>query len=659
MMFKLIIILAFVLITNTTSSSLAKKLLHHKVLARNLSSDLLISTTTLAPELRLIALNMDYLFTLYNDIKFWRDIFIIVGACITIIGITLNTLCIYIFYRTKLFQNSSFPYYVYVLSIIDTLNLIIRYVVPQTTETIISNILHFKYNATTSDEYELYTNEIVSESHCNILMYIHNTLGFASTWIMAAVSAERYLVIKYPLQSKKLIKLRAFIILISIGLIVMLINIFDFAPDFYSKPQWFSNLTLLCEPHDSMYQVKFGLISFNADALSFARTLLQAVGPFLVALYFNSLIIHNFKRIKTAAHQRLKSQSTASVMSHSSNFSKQHNISSQVVNLNNTNNGNIDLTGTRTLAIPSPHLYGSTLAPPSHDSTYGSQTNLSVCVTPQHSPSHKYSFRRRLSKLKLNRETDIMLIVLSFSILITQLPCTITWYLIYYRLILTYINDIYLAARSPILLYILRLFEMLYFSLNFIFYIALSPSLRRELKTDRDRFLERFCFAKPKQPVTQNQLRAQTPRSFQCTPLITCKNRLNSFTHNVPSESVEKLRKHSSSLSSNGSGNGSSLANKKSFRFRKSRKNSESKTTPLTQTPKIIINDFYDEKITEIHVNSTLERTPPPSQPPGFATQIPKTEKSCNSISSLAYIDGVDQSTIHDANETFSVIYEN
>ena len=70
--------------------------------------------------------SLDYLFTLYNDIKFWRDVFITVGAIITVIGVTLNTLCIIIFYNSNLFNNSSFPYYVYVLSIIDTLNLIFR-----------------------------------------------------------------------------------------------------------------------------------------------------------------------------------------------------------------------------------------------------------------------------------------------------------------------------------------------------------------------------------------------------------------------------------------------------------------------------------------------------------------------------------------------------
>lgn len=77
-----------------------------------------------------------------------------------------------------------------------------------------------------------------------------------------------------------------------------------------------------------------------------------------------------------------------------------------------------------------------------------------------------------------------MLIVLSFSILLSQLPCTISWYLIYYRNILKDLKDhIFIIGLSPIYLFSIRLIEMIYFSLNFFFYITLSPSLRREIKT--------------------------------------------------------------------------------------------------------------------------------------------------------------------------------
>lgn len=86
--------------------------------------------------------------------------------------------------------------------------------------------------------------------------------------------------------------------------------------------------------------------------------------------------------------------------------------------------------------------------------------------------------------MKLSRETDIMLIVLSFSILLSQLPCTITWYLIYYRSVLKNSNydNVFVNGLWPIYLYTIRLIEMIYFSLNFFFYITLSPSLRREIK---------------------------------------------------------------------------------------------------------------------------------------------------------------------------------
>ena len=95
----------------------------------------------------------------------------------------------------------------------------------------------------------------------------------------------------------------------------------------------------------------------------------------------------------------------------------------------------------------------------------------------------RVSFKTRLSKVRLNRETDIMLIVLSFSILLSQLPFTIVWYLIYYRLVLVQLSDDNFNANSPKVFYIIRILEMIYFSLNFFFYITLSPSLRKEIKS--------------------------------------------------------------------------------------------------------------------------------------------------------------------------------
>jgi len=106
---------------------------------------------------------------------------------------------------------------------------------------------------------------------------------------------------------------------------------------------------------------------------------------------------------------------------------------------------------------------------------------LTVSNTPT-----KLSCKRRAFKVKINRETDIMLIVLSFSILLSQLPCTIAYYLIYHCNVLKYkgeLTNVYLTARIPIILYIIRLLEMVYFSLNFFFYITLSPSLRKEIKS--------------------------------------------------------------------------------------------------------------------------------------------------------------------------------
>jgi hypothetical protein len=60
-------------------------------------------------------------------------------------GATLNTLCIVVFYKSKLFRNSSFPYYVYVISLVDILNVFLRFVVPQAYEKYVRNTLESDY----------------------------------------------------------------------------------------------------------------------------------------------------------------------------------------------------------------------------------------------------------------------------------------------------------------------------------------------------------------------------------------------------------------------------------------------------------------------------------------------------------------------------------
>jgi len=94
----------------------------------------------------------------------------------------------------------------------------------------------------------------------------------------------------------------------------------------------------------------------------------------------------------------------------------------------------------------------------------------------------KVSFRNRSTRGKLSRETDIMLIVLSLCIPLSQLPFAIAWYLIYYHGLLAGIQSIFASAATPKFFYLIRILEMSYFSLNFFFYITLSPSLRKEIK---------------------------------------------------------------------------------------------------------------------------------------------------------------------------------
>lgn len=227
------------------------------------------------------------LLDLYQDIKLWRDLFIWLGSAITGIGTMLNMFCIIIFYKSKLFRNSSFPYYVYIISIVDTLNILIRFFIPQLIEQTVRSILIHRYHVDSyefdSEKYDKYTSYIASDYHCSIFIYFYNSLTLTSVWLMCAVSLERWLVIQFALQTKYMIKLRAFLILILIFLVTFSFNVFDLAPGLYIKPQWYANLTLLCERDDTyntenntvrIYK-RLGSFSFNTETFAFVRTLLQ------------------------------------------------------------------------------------------------------------------------------------------------------------------------------------------------------------------------------------------------------------------------------------------------------------------------------------------------------------------------------------------------
>ena len=442
------------------------------------------------------------------------------------------------------------------------------------------------------------------------------------------------------------------------------VNIFDLAPGFYIKPQWYANLTLLCERDDKGDQFssnishiykKLGPITFNTDIFASIRAIFQSVVPFVVVLIFNSLIIYNFKKIKSAAFGRGKSNSCVSVLSgvsqsqgnygtparHRNNFrshrrSRHHysnnqnkqdlddlsnkpnnivlftNSSSRSPSpLNNYHNAPATPTSlvsalnlaernqaicptaptTPTIEIsknvqngelsassrclPNKQLSSSFLMPPTFLSfqqnrseqlisdsatiSTNSSANLSVATTSNltattmlnqqqllngnsgsncdnnkkrsgsmlsgvnsnqsdkislmitssisnnkqmtHVASpNRVSFKNRMTRVKINKETDIMLIILSFIMLVSQVPFTLFWNLIYYRLIFFKI-DFFTRAHSPKVFYIIRMLEMIYFSMNFFFYITLSPSLRKEVKkylTKKliDQFLNKYSLSK-------------------------------------------------------------------------------------------------------------------------------------------------------------------
>lgn len=642
------------------------------------------------------------LMDLYAKVTLFRQVYIYMGTGITCVGFILNTLCIVIFYKSKLFRNSSFPYYVYVISVVDTVNIFLRFLVPQSYEIYVRNRLANFYKVNRSDfnleKYENYTPKVVNDYDCNIYLYTMNSLTLVSVWLMVAVSLERLIVIKFTLQSKYWIKVRAIIILVVIFVTIFSLNIFDMAPGFYTKPVWFANLTLLCERDDIKNETttykRIGGLAFDTNLFALTRTLFQTIVPFLFVFIFNSLIVYNFKQIKSTALSYGKSNSCVSVASgasYSGLQQQQHQNSSQQTSANkhkqaslspneqylspnqplapcsykkrkstfrqskknslNQNRSQLQIPNIRrrgsshykynssssrspspahTLSIPatptslmsalnlaqqqqqqqrpntlsSPaqgHLsptapttpttemtittttgavsnpgtvnvttgqnkqYSTSfLMPPTalstsmlnnstnthNDSTTqsigttNSSANLSITTTTtagvgglnksnnlsasplhispssltapsphHHNHSHRVSFKRRASRMKLNRETDIMLIVLSFSILLSQLPCTIAWYLIYYRNILSTrdLDLVFVPPRVLIFLYIMRLVEMVYFSLNFFFYITLSPSLRREIKNyPFETMIKNFIFLKKSSAPSNNAAATST-----------------------------------------------------------------------------------------------------------------------------------------------------
>lgn len=261
--------------------------------------------------------NYESLVKMFKLVGNVRQIYLTLGSLITSVGFLMNIMCIFIFYKSRLFKNSSFPYYVYVISLVDSLNILVRFVVPQFMENYFRRRLVSDYNMTETEinweKYQEHTEEIASPYLCSTFVYVYNSLTLLSVWLMAAVSVERWLVVKFTIQSKRRLRLRALIMLSAIFLIIFSLNVFDMAPGFYIKPQWYANLTLSCERSDirndldsSVWSItnvyrRLGPFSFNTDTFVLVRTLLQSIVPFLVVLIFNSLIIYNFKKIKKAA----------------------------------------------------------------------------------------------------------------------------------------------------------------------------------------------------------------------------------------------------------------------------------------------------------------------------------------------------------------------
>lgn len=202
----------------------------------------------------------------------------------------------------------------------------LRFAIPQLHESYVRYILSHTYSIDkiNTEQYLETTESITSEYHCSLQMYLSNSLTLISIWLMVAVSFERWFVIKVAIQSRRMIKTRAIICFSVIFISLFSFNVFDMAPGFYIKPTWFANLTMLCERDNTIDQFgnltgtykQLGPISFNTEVFALVRIVTQTVVPFLLVLYFNSLIIYNFKKIKKNA-MNFNGQKTSAIHSHS------------------------------------------------------------------------------------------------------------------------------------------------------------------------------------------------------------------------------------------------------------------------------------------------------------------------------------------------------
>jgi hypothetical protein len=362
---------------------------------------------------------------LRRTIDVWHQTFILIGSVLTNFGIVFNILSMVVFWKSKLYSNSSFPLYIYTLSVISTMNLLIRFVLPLFMENFVRSKLLNQYNATTEDEYEIYTGEIVDGSYCGTYMYLHNTFGLIWAWLFVGTSLDRWLLIRYPSEQKHAVTLRAILILYVIISCCFIINVFDFSDGYY-QAGWYSNITLFCEPIDSKtdygLRARFGSITVNSEAYAIVRVILQSIIPFYLTMIFNGFVIVGYRGCNKASLSEIE-----------------------------------------------------------HMTSIKYDTDIYIPVA-QHEQDQTTNRVLKNTYLKnSSRETDSMFAVLSFTILLLQLPGSMAWYLIYYRLSVKTVSEVFSAANAPMVMCLLKLVEMGCFSLNLVYYLLLNTPLKREL----------------------------------------------------------------------------------------------------------------------------------------------------------------------------------
>jgi hypothetical protein len=187
-------------------------------------------------------------------------IYELLGAIVFTLGILFNILSFTYFQLSRSFKDTSMRYYFSVISITDSLRLIEWPIIILIDKKVVN----------------------LTNGLCKILLFITTLSGLISIWLLAVLSIERYIILRFPFRGKVFYKIKTSIkILLMIITILFLINIPYFLPDLIRNT--YSNYDL--HLHMCNINTKYHVYMFINTLI------LYSFIPFIILLIFNILLI--------------------------------------------------------------------------------------------------------------------------------------------------------------------------------------------------------------------------------------------------------------------------------------------------------------------------------------------------------------------------------